>query len=99
MDTSKEMSVMLGVAMKAHPETFDNFDKTKNVQDRLQEMVGGLEKGFIDFPEWLANVYGLNYGNKPNGHLDIFKTWEQLWLSFVMFELHQKKWDGEKWTT
>ena len=22
---------------------------------------------------------------------------EQLWLAFVMHELHQKKWDGEKW--
>jgi len=26
-----------------------------------------------------------------------FKTWEQLWLAFVMHELHGKVWDGDKW--
>ncbi len=26
-----------------------------------------------------------------------FKSWEQLWLGFVMHELHQKEWDGDKW--
>ncbi len=66
-------------------------------QDQLQEMVGGLEKGFIDFPKWLENTYGLNYGDYPNGHLCIFKTWEQLWLAFVMKEKYNKVWDGEEW--
>jgi len=27
------------------------------------------------------------------------KSMEQLWLAFVMWELHQKKWDGEKWVS
>ncbi len=26
-----------------------------------------------------------------------FKTMQQLWLAFVMHELHRKKWTGEKW--
>jgi len=25
------------------------------------------------------------------------RTWEQLWLAFVMHEKYQKKWDGEDW--
>jgi len=70
-------------------------------QDQLQEMVnGGVEQGaygFIDWQVWLVNVYGLNYGDKPNGHLHIFNTWEQLWLAFVMQTLHSKVWDGSAW--
>ncbi len=66
-------------------------------QDQLQDLVGGLEREFIDFPKWLENVYGVNYGNSPNGHLHIFRTWEQLWFAFVMWELYQKKWDEEDW--
>jgi len=26
-----------------------------------------------------------------------FKTWEQLWLAFYVYEKHDKVWDGEKW--
>ena len=66
-------------------------------QDQLQEMVGGgLENGFIDWQAWLENIYGLNYGDKPNGHLHIFKTWEQLWLAFVMKEKYGKTWHGSR---
>ena len=30
-------------------------------------------------------------------YTDSFASMEQLWLAFVMWELHNKKWDGEKW--
>ncbi len=66
-------------------------------QDQLQEMVGGLECGFIDWENWLGNIYGYNYGNKPNGHLHIFDTYEQLWLAFVIKEKFGKVWNGEDW--
>ncbi len=66
-------------------------------QDQLQEIVGGLEKGFIDWQNWLGNVYGYNYGGKPNGHLRIFTSFEQLWLAFVMKEKFNKVWDGTDW--
>ncbi|KKL08886.1 hypothetical protein LCGC14_2571330, partial [marine sediment metagenome] len=39
MDTSEKFAVMLNKAMKQHPNSFKNFDRRKNVQDQLQEMV------------------------------------------------------------
>ena len=30
-------------------------------------------------------------------YLDQFETIQELWLAFIMCELHNKKWDGEKW--
>ena len=97
MDNSKEFNRMVDEAIFAEPKGFANFDRTKNAQDQLQKMVGGLEKGFIDFPEWLEHTYGPHYRDKPNGHLHIFTSWEQLWLAFVMKEKYSKKWEGEKW--
>ena len=29
----------------------------------------------------------------------VFTTMESLWLAFVMFELHQKRWNGSEWLT
>lgn len=66
-----------------------------SVRDQLEETE--LCKGFIDWPGWLRNVYGFNYGNRPNGHLHIFTTWEQLWLAFTMKERFNKVWNGEDW--
>ena len=34
-----------------------------------------------------------DYMNQFNAN----KSMEQLWLAFVMWELHGKQWDGEKW--
>ena len=65
--------------------------------DQLQAMVGGLEHGFIDWVKWLGNIYGFNYGDKPNGHLQIFSSWEQLWLAFVMSEKFGKIWSENSW--
>jgi len=62
-------------------------------------MVGGWPKsGFIDWQNWLGNIYGFNYDGKPNGHLHIFNTGEQLWLAFVMKEKYDKVWNGDDWT-
>lgn len=34
----------------------------------------------------------------PYPQLTLFQfSMEQLWLAFVMHELHRKRWDGEKW--
>ena len=84
-----------GINLSFGISTFDSTWLPR--QDQLQEMLGGLEKGFINFPKWLEHTYGLNYGNYPNGHLHIFKTWEQLWLAFVMKEKYNKVWDGTEW--
>lgn len=29
--------------------------------------------------------------------MEVSLSMEQLWLAFIMFELHSKKWDGDKW--
>ena len=105
MDNSAVMKRMLETAMKAHPESFQNFDATKNVQDHLQEMVLNhwkYKKGqerittmmvmfelFLKFIMELSNTY-------------IRANWkaskEQLWLAFVMKERYQKIWSGTDWT-
>ena len=67
-------------------------------QDQLQDMIGGWPAaGYIDWPDWKGFKYGFNYGNKPNGHLHIFNSGEQLWLAFVMLEKYNRKWDGGQW--
>lgn len=43
MDTSEKFAVMLNKAMKQHPNSFKNFDRRKNVQDQLQDMIGELD--------------------------------------------------------
>lgn len=56
-------------------------------QDQLQEMVktDNLPYDIGSFlRHCIANVFPQD-------------TWEQLWLAFVMFELHQKKWNGTEW--
>lgn len=63
-------------------------------QDQLQEMLGDYEKQFEVLDNWREggcdDVLYWNIGN--------LKSWEQLWLAFVMWELsHKKKWDGSKW--
>ena len=39
MDNSKEFQMMLNKAIISEPLIFADFDRTKNVQDQLQEMV------------------------------------------------------------
>ena len=97
MDNSKEFLLMLDKAIESEPLAFNTFDRTKNVQDQLQEMVGGFEAGFIDWFHWRNAIY-------PEMQDPFRKTWrftsmEQLWLAFVQKELHQKKWSGNEWKT
>jgi len=63
-------------------------------QDQLQEMVQGR---YEKHPYILFNEF--NYFSKGTFKLGyILESPEQLWLAFVMHELHGKKWDGQKWT-
>ena len=65
-------------------------------QSQLQEMVGGFEKGFIDWWNWRNVVYP--HMQNPFNQGWRFTSWEQLWLAFVQKELHQKVWNGTGWT-
>ena len=61
-------------------------------QDQLQEMVwrkrgNALEALWTDFMVWVRETTWVDY----------FISFEQLWLAFVMLELHYKKWSGTEW--
>jgi len=104
MDNSAVMKRMLETTMKAHPESFANFDTTKNVQDQLQEMLSprGTCIPLINaFHGWL-NEEGKDWTQYFNdGVRDVtsclFSSMEQLWLAFVMSERFGKVWSGTEW--
>ena len=72
-------------------------------QDQLQRMVSIIRYSGENYTNTALND-NLNRWlyRKPNpyqwGVLELFSM-EQLWLAFVMHELHNKKWMGNKWTT
>jgi len=100
MGNSVEMQLMLDSAMKATPEAFKDFDRTKNVQAQLQEMIflkdSMLEQNFL---------YGIVFEVCNRGYLELgmveyykqFTSMEQLWLGFYMKEKHGKVWTGSEW--
>ena len=59
-------------------------------QDQLQEMVDlePISLLLARFRGWFKNEVI---------HRKCLDSMEQLWLAFVMFELHGKKWDGREW--
>jgi len=60
-------------------------------QDQLQGMLvkkyGGIFSVICRFCDWFQHE---DYSGETI-------TGEQLWLKFVMYELHGKKWDGKQW--
>ena len=84
--------------------TFDKFYPRDDCiwlprQDQLQEMVEWTNKYQIALFEPSTYKYSLNVEDKTG----VTQYWvdgnsmEQLWLAFIMFELHQKHWDGKAW--
>jgi len=91
MDNSKKFAVMLNKAISQEPNGFGNFDRTKNVQDQLQEMLG-------DFTQVQAMLNDLDDWHRAyDAHLMEIKSMEQLWLAFIMSEKFNKVWSGESW--
>ena len=67
-------------------------------QDQLQEMIKTpeLEDPFcmcVAFYKWWSEAKA-NWDNDPDNG---YSTMEQLWLGYVMQQLHGKKWNGEEW--
>ena len=89
MDNSKEFQVMLDEAIRVEPDAFRDFDRTKNVQDQLQEMVDGgfTHQNFERFYQWYKS-----------GIVQTLSSMEQLWLAFVMKSLYSKIWNGKEWS-
>ena len=76
MDNSETFQLMLNKAISSEPSALRNFGRTKNVQDQLQEMVGGfpkcLEGLYMEFtesgwdgeyyiPDWACKLVKMNY--------------------------------------
>jgi len=74
-------------------------------QDQLQGMVFSKDYGARTIIKALWDacekhgslIPRVEYGFPPIGTVDESWSMEQLLLSFVMHELHQLKWDGNKW--
>jgi len=64
-------------------------------QDQLQDMVREDTDyhALMKFDTWVFTLARV-YDDKIIGKFSM----EQLWLAFVMHELHGKKWDGEDWS-
>lgn len=92
MDNSKEFQLMLDEAIKSEPLAFADFDRTKNVQDQLQEMLP------TDLPSNRIKVMlASKFAHFVAQERKYDATWEQLWLVFVMKEKYNKTWNGENW--
>jgi len=72
-------------------------------QDQLQEMVEVPESSITSRIEWLLIDLVSEYTTWDDSdqtvgmHIPVFKTFEQLWLAFVMKEKYGKDWNGEDW--
>ncbi len=101
MDNSREFQLMLDEAIKSEPSAFEGFDKTKNIQSQLQEMLEDrpspkLFTRFLSFLGWDGATFTA-YNYSPKLTIGLFTSMEQLWLAFVMFQLYKKKWDNGEW--
>ena len=72
------------------------FDTSKLIrlyeQDQLQDMVKDNWAVW-----WLERRFHAWFSEVIWGREHPFTSMEQLWLAFVIKELHQKKWDGKHW--
>jgi len=93
MDNSKEFQLMLDKAMESESLALESFDRTKNVQDQLQEMLGRIVPD-IHLRKCLIGWY-MTW--ECGGQYQTYGSLEQLWLAFVMKECFGKVWHGEKW--
>ncbi len=69
-------------------------------QDELQEMID-WKLYEIRFDMFLAPImsFRISGADAKSGNYVEGLSMEQLWLAFVMWELHKKKWNGEEWQT
>ena len=95
-----EYCTVCGTKMKHIEEPYPSHHKElQNAiwlprQDQIQEMIDdSWVITFECFDTWYFNTSypGERYPN------DVFKSMEQMWLAFYMWEKHRKVWDGDKW--
>ena len=68
-------------------------------QDQLQAMVADIlfvgDAHLSSLAVWFGNFVVRLFSCQDAAHR--FTSMDQLWLSFIMSELHSKKWNGEAW--
>ena len=97
MDNSKEFNLMLDRAIAGEPLGFKDFDRTKNVQDQLQEMVKEGNKFSYTNNLVLAGKFDKFCSWQANDITSLDWSMEQLWLAFVMKEKYNKVWNNNNW--
>ena len=94
MDSSNVFQLMLDKAIESEPLAFEGFNRTKNVQNQLQEMIGKFDLFHFWRKVFSMDDEGVDYEQpKWTYHCD---SWDQLWLALAMKELHNKTWDSVK---
>jgi len=92
-----------GCSLEHDMYTFNKFYPRDEVvwlpyQHQIQEMIFDENHPFSDIQNQLAElIHKLNEMDADEHYTWQFKTWEQLWLAFMMWQKYQKMWDGEKW--
>ena len=70
-------------------------------QSQLQDMVKGKDSLLDDFEiffyEFFGGFDGVNTCYELPDWAKLCKSWEQLWLAFVMKEKYNKTWNGNEW--
>lgn len=91
MNDSEKFNLMLEKAMSRYPGEFGDFDKTKNVQDQLQEMI--TDKGYFRF----SLIEGFYQFCTPQV-CSQFSSMSQLWLAYFMYLKFNEFWNmKDKW--
>lgn len=95
LDTNQEFIKMLDKAIESFPLAFKDFDRTRNIQSQLQEM---LSDDFIWQTETLKRWYAGELSNKfTNKTRPMIFSMEQLWFTIVMHKKFNKTWNGNDW--
>jgi hypothetical protein len=91
------MSTLTKVVMLPEAKHLEEFIPHENLIE--------LDSKFNDFKSmfyenhWFDNSREESLEGRGEDPLDYFKTYDELWLGFVMMDRHQKRWDGTNWVT
>ena len=61
-------------------------------QDELQDIVSSVNP-----PTTIDTFMYCSFHQWSYSEVDMYDSWEQLWLAFVMRENFRKEWDGSEW--
>lgn len=77
--------------ISSKPEAVTKINFWLPSESQLQRLIPDKEQEYFIF---LRSEYNLKNNKIP---LNIFKSFEQYWLAFIMIHLFQKVWNGSSW--